>query len=120
MSDIIIATDDDVRLTSAAQSLADVPGQILAQVYPGYRWRVTPYPHPTRPFFDIQLEAGATAFGATIKPWEHPTASMLRKEIITRGGELLEAFHLNRRAFDEAEFIGRKKNFAGIVVPDWI
>lgn len=58
-------------------------------------------------------------FGATVKPWHFYSSSSLRAEVLKRGGELLEAFHLNRRAFDEVEFVSRTKNFAGIILPDW-
>lgn len=119
MSELIVASDEDFSSLASAQELADTFGQVLAKTYPGYRWRIEPHPHPTKPFVDIQLEAGHAMFGATVKTWEFYSASSLKAEIILRGGELLECFHLNRRGFDEAEFVSRKKNFAGIVLPDW-
>jgi hypothetical protein len=66
----------------------------------------------------LQLESGGNAMvGATVKPAEFPTASMFKKQVLKLGGELLEMFLLNRRGFDEAEFLAREKNFAGVIVP---
>jgi hypothetical protein len=113
---LIIATDPGFELD--ARALSEPVGQLLASTYPGYRWRVEPHPHPTKPFVDIRLEAGHAMFGATIKPWQFYSASSYRAKIVEIGGELLERFHLNRRAFDETEFVARKKNFAGIILPD--
>lgn len=118
VNDLTIYTDNDVQLHASAEELAAVAGVPLAETYPGYRWRVTPHPHPSKPFIDIQLEHGGNAMvGATIKPYEYPSASMLKKAILKIGGELLEMFMLNRRAFNEEEFVARKKNFAGVIVP---
>jgi hypothetical protein len=119
MAELVVVSDEGKRLETAAQELADTFGTTLATTYPGYRWRIEPHPHPTKPFVDIRLEAGHAMFGATVKPWNFYSASSLKAEIIKRGGELLECFHLNRRAFDEAEFVSREKNFAGIILPDW-
>lgn len=116
---IVVANDSDLRLVNAEQELRDVAGIPLAEVYPGYRWRIEAHPHPQWPFIDIQLEHGGHAmFGATVKPWQFYSASSLRAEVLKVGGELLECFHLNRRAFNEAEFLGRKKTFAGTILPD--
>lgn len=111
---------NDASLAVADEELAQFFGTTLATTYPGYRWRIEPHAHPTSPFVDVRLEHGGNAmFGATIKPREFYSASSLKREIVRRGGELLECFHLNRRAFDEVEFLSREKNFAGIIVPDW-
>lgn len=118
MSEIIVISDDIRKQETAAQELAEMVGPILATTYPGYRWRVEAYPHPTRPFVDIRLEHGGNCMvGQTIKPAEFPTASMFKKQVLKLGGELLEMFLLNRVAFNETEFVSRKKNFAGIIVP---
>lgn len=113
---------DDVERTrpAAYQELADTVGRALAETYPGYRWHISPYPHPKLPFVVIRLEAGAAMFGSVVQPWKFYSASSLKKEIIMQGGELLARFNLNRRAFDETEFVSRAKTFAGIILPEGV
>lgn len=121
MSDIIVATDADARMTVSAKEIAETIGPILALTYPGYRWRVEPHPHPTKPFVAIRLEHATACevrvdkygevrrrhapLAQIIKTWQFYSASSLKAEVIRCGGELLEAFKMNRRAFDPAEFL---------------
>jgi hypothetical protein len=37
----------------------------------------------------------------TLQPWRYYSASAWKAAIIKAGGEILERFHLNRRALDE-------------------
>jgi hypothetical protein len=115
---IQVANDADWKKLTAAEELASLFGTELATTYPGYRWRVEPHPHPLWPFVDVRLEAGHAGYGITVKPWQFYSSSSLKAEIRRVGGELLERFHLNRRALDEVEFISRPKAFTGLILPD--
>jgi hypothetical protein len=55
-SPVIVATDADFKQTLEAKELGDFVGHTLATTYPGYRWRVEPHPHPTKPFVDVRCE----------------------------------------------------------------
>lgn len=119
MSAAIEVFDDvDFRQTVAGREMSDLAGSLLATTYPGYRWRIEPYPHPTKPFFDIILEAGHAHCAITVKPWQFYSASSLKAHILKVGGEFLERYHLNRRAHDEAEMLNRKRGPCGLILPD--
>lgn len=118
MSELIVASDAEWKQLTASEELAKLFGGTLATAYPGYRWRIEPHPHPTKPFVDVRLEAGHAGYGITVKTWQFYSASALKAEILRAGGELLERFHLNRRALDEVEFLARPKAFTGLILPD--
>lgn len=115
---IQVYNDQDYRETIAAKEIADTVGPLLATTYPGYRWRVEPYPHPTKPFVRVRLESANARYGFTVRLWEFYSASSVRAEILREGGEALERFKLNRRAFDEAELRAAKRNAAGVLIPE--
>ncbi len=115
---IEVCTDEDFKATVAAREMCDLAGNALATAYPGYRWRIEPHPHPTRPFLDIILEAGDARCAIAVRTWEFYSASSLKAHIVDAGGELLERYGLNRRAMDEAEMLGRKRGPLGLVLPE--
>ena len=115
---ITVYNDADFRQTVAGCEMSDLAGTILATTYPGYRWRIEPYPHPTKPFFDVILEAGHAHCAMTVKPWQFHSASSLKAHIIKIGGEFLERYRLNRRALDETEMLNRKRGPLGLILPE--
>lgn len=115
---IRVYNDADLRETTAGKEMCDFAGNLLANNYPGYRWRIEPHPHPTKPFFDIILEAGHAHCAITVKPWLFYSISSLKAHILEKGGEFLERYHLNRRSLDEAEMLNRKRGPLGIILPD--
>lgn len=117
-SAIHVYSDHDLRQTVAGQEMSDFAGQLLATTYPGYRWRIEAHPHPTKPFFDIVLEAGSAHCAITVQPWKFYSASSLKAHILEKGGEFLERYHLNRRSHDEAEMLNRKRGRFGLILPD--
>lgn len=136
MTDFTVVSDPDFACDpqfGAKQEMADFAGRTLASAYPGYRWRVEPHPHPTRPFLDIRVEETASValldapggakrvkyapVGYTVKLWKHYSASSLKAEILKGGGSVLELFELSRRACDLAQVADRRKaGCAGMIV----
>lgn len=120
MSDIVVANDTDFRQLVADRELADYVGLTLITAYPGYRWRVEPHAHPTKPFVDVRCEHAASRenYGFTLQPWRFYSASAWKAAILKAGGEILERFHLNRRALDPVEFLTAPRTFTGLMRPD--
>lgn len=81
-------------------SKAQLLGDTLAKVYPGYQWLVRA--HANRGYFVIQC-AEINASLATTQPWgmllhvnKMDDAGLLKKKIVRMGGELLERAGLVR------------------------
>jgi hypothetical protein len=117
MGELVVVSDSDWKAHGAKQEMADFYGRLLAETYPGYRWRVEPHPHPTHPFVDIRVEAGGGALGFTVCPRNHFSYTDIRNYVIMQAGETLERHLLNRRRFNEREFLERPKTFGGFVLP---
>ena len=131
MNELLTVPDDDYRGLPAEAEMQDYVGAILAATYPGYRWRVEAFPHPTRPFFDFRPEEIAAVqvteqkvgdarvqrisdaqLGYTVKPWLFATTSALKAEIIRGGGTLLEVFDLSRERFEPEHWLSQKRDLA--------
>jgi hypothetical protein len=116
MSDIIVATDHDFRHEIAAKEVSDYIGPLLANTYPGYRWRVEP--DAKNGIVDIRCEHTNCKFGYTLIPSRYFSETQWRAAIIKAGGEILERFNMSRRGFDAVDFLTRERDFAGLIHPD--
>lgn len=123
MTSEIRVVNDDPFGEIAGKHYCDLVGTTLAEVYPGYRWHIEAFPHHSRPFVDVILEdAGfvprqGAHLGFSLVFADCASHSELRARIVRHGGELLELAGLNRRRFNEPEFLGRTKTRAGLIVP---
>lgn len=117
MSDVIlIASDADWRNEVRAKEVSDYIGPLLASTYPGYRWRIEP--DLRGGIVNIRCEHANCQYGYTLKPQLYCSETEWRAAIVRAGGEILERFHLSRRKFDEAAFLTRPRDFAGLIHPD--
>lgn len=108
---IQVIDDHDFRDEMRAKEISDATGLVLAQTYPGYRWRVEP--QPRHGIVTIRCEMSDASYGYVLKLRNWYSASQWKADVLSAAGEILERTNLNRRAFDESEFRAAGRNFAG-------
>jgi hypothetical protein len=111
MDRIAVVSDTEFRNEMRAKEISDSIGPVLAQTYPGYRWRVEP--NAKNGIVDIRCEMTDCRYGFRLKLANWFSATQWRALVIKAGGEILERSQLNRRSFNEPEFLQRPRNFAG-------
>ena len=116
MDRITVVSDTEFRDEMRAKEISDSIGPILAQTYPGYRWRVEP--KPKNGIVDIRCEMTDCRYGFRLKLSNWFSATQWRLLVIKAGGEILERSQLSRRVFNETDFLQRPRTFAGHIQVD--
>ena len=94
-----------------AKEISDTVGPLLAQTYPGYRWRVEP--NAKNGIVDIRCEMTDCRYGFRLKLSNWYSATQWRLLVLNAAGEILERSRMSRRGFDEAAFRQLPRDFAG-------
>ena len=113
---ICVVSDVDFRSDMHMHSIAETVGPILAQTYPGYRWRVEP--NVAGGIVDVRCEMTDARYGFTLIPEHYFSETQWRAAIIKAGGEILERAAMSRRKFNEVDWLTRPRDFAGRIVMD--
>lgn len=118
MSEIVVVSDADWTNEVRKKAVADYVGPLLANEYPGYRWRVEPDIH--NGIVNIRCEHASGIYGYTLKPHLYYSETQWRAAVIKAGGEILERFHLSRKGLSESNYQDAMANrdFAGLIHPD--
>lgn len=112
MNEIVVRTEAGFNAQRHNKAISDLIGSKLATMYPGYQWRVEVYGG----IADVSCVHASGRAGFTFNLVKNGLPD--HADIMQAGGQVLERFNLNRRAFDEAEYRSLPR-WCGLLLPDW-
>lgn len=109
----VIVADAD---TGTAESIRDVIGATLRDVYPGYMWAVRVL--EMQGIAQIVCATASLQHGYVLHTKNMYSASEIRNLAIKAGGEILERYGLRRGQVNEAEWMSKQTDLRGNLIGD--